>query len=126
MNPSEALYQENQELRRRLAELEADLITAQAIALEESEPMECDHPRAALNPDGITRYCRWCADLQAARAEEREANYRELCPWCREGHTKLVTSINGILHDYGTSYRQCLASPLRSAHLFANVIEADA
>ena len=37
MNPSEALYQENQELRRRLRELEADLITAQAIALEERE-----------------------------------------------------------------------------------------
>jgi len=45
-------------------------VTDENQRLKELQP--CGHPVAAITQDGVTQYCRWCAEVEAARAEERE------------------------------------------------------
>jgi len=111
------IMQTFQEQQAAIRELESKL-----------ELQPCDHPRFCdrvgeeVAPGQFVHTCAWCESLEAARQKERDACYRELCPWCRDGHADLLNSSSGFLHNYNGSYRPCLASPLRVAHLFASYI----
>ena len=72
MNPSDALYAENRKLRQERDELIDEVLTLREIVNMTAELLPCGHPRAAVNREGDTRFCRWCAEVDAARAKERE------------------------------------------------------
>ena len=105
MNPSDALYAENRKLRQERDELIDEVLTLREIVNMTAELLPCGHPRAAVNREGDTRFCRWCAEVDAMR--ERCASFAE------QEAAKLLPTINArrllmvaIAHNIARAIRE--------------------
>ena len=86
----------------------------------EVETLPCGHPVACatsgdedLGGDGVTSYCGWCADVERARAEEREQCARVVDQWLLAYPEAIFTP--PAPGEHGKTVDGCSAAALRAA-----------